>query len=226
MKLTISSSKHPYHIVDSSPWPIMASFACFFFTLGTTMYLHGYNYGSLLTFIGFISILFVMYVWWRDVVREAVYEGQHTNQVQLGLRNGMLLFIISEIMFFFAFFWAFFHSALNPTPEIGCVWPPQGIPVIDPWGVPLLNTIILLSSGATLTWCHHAIVAGNFIESKKSFYLTISLAILFTCLQVLEYVEAGFTLSDGIYGSVFYLSTGFHGLHILIGSIFIIICLF
>lgn len=124
--------KHPYHIVDPSPWPMLISFGCFFFTFGTVMVFHNYGGGQLLASIGLITILSIMYTWWRDIVREATYEGHHTFQVQWGLRNGMLLFIVSEIMFFFAFFWAFFHSALAPTVEIASLWPPLDIPIIDP----------------------------------------------------------------------------------------------
>jgi len=222
--ITIKTQKHPYHLVDPSPWPLVASLGCFFFTFGLVMFFHNYIGALSLTFTGFSIIIYVMYTWWRDVVREATYEGQHTFQVQKGLRNGMLLFIISEVMFFFAFFWAFFHSALAPVSEIGSVWPPLGIEVIDAWSIPLLNTIILLTSGATVTWAHHAIVCGDRRNAITALVLTIGLAIFFTLLQVFEYLEATFTISDGVYGSTFFLATGFHGLHVIIGTIFIIIC--
>ena len=216
--------KHPYHLVDPSPWPLVASMGCFFFTFGIVMFFHNYTGGLSLTFTGFLTIIYVMYTWWRDIVREATYEGQHTKQVQLGLRSGMLLFILSEVMFFFAFFWAFFHSALAPTPEIGSLWPPLGIDTIDAWGVPLLNTVILLSSGATVTWAHHAIVFGNRKNSIIGLFLTILLAFFFTLLQAVEYVEASFSISDSVYGSTFYLATGFHGIHVIVGTIFLIVC--
>jgi len=164
-----------------------------------------------------------MYTWWRDIVREATYEGQHTNQVQIGLRSGMVLFILSEVMFFFGFFWAFFHSALAPVPEIGSLWPPLGITTIDAWGIPLLNTILLLSSGATVTWAHHAIVCGDGINAERALYITLILALFFTSLQGLEYLEATFTISDSVYGSTFFLATGFHGLHVIIGTIFLMV---
>ena len=147
------------------------------------MFFHGYTGGKILTFTGFSIIILVFYTWLRDIVREAVYEGQHTKQVQLGLRNGMLLFIFSELLFFISFFWAFFHSVLAPTPEIGSLWPPLGIETINAWGVPLLNTIILLSSGATITWAHHAIVYGDRKNAILSLVITISLAVLFTLIQ-------------------------------------------
>ena len=214
---------HPYHLVDPSPWPFIISFGCLFFTFGIAMYFHGYIGGTFLMFTGFLIIIFTMYTWFRDIVREAVYEGQHTKQVQFGLRNGMLLFIFSEVMFFLSFFWAFFHSALSPTPEIGSLWPPLGIETINAWGVPLLNTIILLSSGATITWAHHAIVFGDRKNAIISLFITIGLAIFFTFIQAFEYIEATFSISDSIYGTTFFLLTGFHGLHVIIGTIFIII---
>jgi len=218
-----NTQKHPYHLVDPSPWPLIASFGCFFFTFGLVMFFHGYLGSSSLIFTGFSLIILIMYTWWRDIVREATYEGQHTKQVQIGLKSGMILFIVSEIMFFFGFFWAFFHSALAPVPEIGSLWPPQGIETISAWSVPLLNTIILLSSGVTVTWAHHSIVCGNRTEAIQSLFLTIGLAFFFTLLQAFEYVEATFTISDSVYGSTFFLATGFHGLHVIIGTIFLTI---
>lgn len=220
---TSNTHKHPYHLVDPSPWPFIISFGVFFFTFGTAMFFHGYIGGKFLTFTGFLIIIFVFYTWLRDIVREAVYEGQHTKQVQLGLRNGMILFIFSELLFFISFFWAFFHSALAPTPEIGSLWPPLGIETINAWGVPLLNTIILLSSGATITWSHHAIVLGDRKNAILSLIITIFLAFFFTLIQAFEYIESTFSISDSIYGTTFFLLTGFHGLHVIIGTIFIIV---
>jgi len=222
-KNTKNVHKHPYHLVDPSPWPFVISFGCFFFTFGTAMYFHNYTGSSILTLTGFFIIIFTMYTWLRDIVREAVYEGQHTKQVQTGLRNGMLLFIFSELLFFISFFWAFFHSALAPVPEIGSLWPPLGIETINAWGVPLLNTIILLTSGATITWAHHAIIFGDRKNAILSLILTITLALFFTLIQGFEYIESTFSISDSIYGTTFFLLTGFHGLHVLIGTIFIIV---
>jgi len=218
-----NTQEHPYHLVDPSPWPFVISFGLFFLTFGTAMFFHGYLGSKLLASLGFLIVIFTMYTWFRDIVREAVYEGQHTKQVQLGLRNGMLLFIFSELMFFVSFFWAFFHSSLAPTPEIGSLWPPLGIETVNAWHVPLLNTIILLSSGATITWAHHAIIFGDRKNAILSLIITVSLAIFFTFIQAYEYIESTFTISDSIYGTTFYLLTGFHGLHVIIGTIFIIV---
>jgi len=221
----MSIQKHPFHLVDSSPWPIFAALAAFSSTFGGVMYFHGYSGGSTLASLGISMIIYSMFVWWRDVVREATYEGHHTSLVQLGLRYGMILFIVSEVMFFFAFFWAFFHASIAPTVDIGGVWPPKGIEVLNPWEIPLLNTLILLSSGASVTWAHHAIIAGDRRQAIYGLIITLVLAIVFTCLQALEYLEASFTISDSIYGSTFYLATGFHGFHVIIGTIFLSVCL-
>jgi cytochrome c oxidase subunit 3 len=211
--------------------------------------------GGQLLSLGLAMIIYSMFVWWRDVVRESTFMGHHTSLVQLGLRYGMILFIASEVMFFLAFFWAFFHSSLAPSVEIGAIWPPKGISVLDPWEVPFLNTIILLSSGAAVTWAHHAIlnIIGTHIsineknaneknaevganrsalhdniasqEAITALAITVALALIFTGFQAYEYLEAPFTISDGIYASTFYLSTGFHGFHVIIGTIFLFICL-
>lgn len=221
----MSIQKHPFHLVDHSPWPIFAALSAFTSTFGGVMYFHGYIGGGSLTALGLVMICYSMFVWWRDVVREATYEGHHTSLVQLGLRYGMILFIVSEVMFFFAFFWAFFHASLAPTVDIGAVWPPKGIEVLNPWEIPLLNTVILLSSGASVTWAHHAIIAGNRQQGIYALLVTVVLAAVFTCLQGLEYMEAPFTISDSIYGSTFYLATGFHGFHVFIGTLFLGVCL-
>lgn len=218
--------RHPYHLVDMSPWPLVASMSALVTTVGGVMYMHSYSGGGFLLSLGLLSILGTMYVWWRDVIREATFEGHHTTVVQVGLRYGMALFIVSEVMFFFAFFWAFFHSSLAPTVELGSVWPPKGIEVLNPFEVPLLNTAILLLSGATVTWCHHAMVCGRKQQAITGLVCTIVLAILFTAFQALEYVESSFTISDGAYGSTFFMATGFHGFHVFIGTCFLAVCLF
>jgi cytochrome c oxidase subunit 3 len=191
--------RHPFHLVDPSPWPLFGSFAALTTTSGAVMWMHGYVNGGLVFSLGFISLLYTMFIWWRDVVQEGTYEGHHTEAVQRGLRWGMILFIVSEIMFFFAFFWAFFHSSISPAIEIGGIWPPKGIEVLSPWDVPLLNTLILLLSGASVTWAHHAILCGEKNQILYALAVTVVLAIIFTGFQGLEYVEVPFSISDGVY---------------------------
>jgi len=218
--------EHPYHLVDPSPWPIVGAFSALFLTTGGVMYMHSYQSGGFVLGLGLLMLIYTMFVWWRDVIREATFEGHHTQAVQTSMRYGMALFIISEVMFFFAFFWAYFHSSLVPNIEIGGVWPPLGIEPFNPFGVPALNTVILLTSGFTVTWAHRSMVAGYRNGVVIGLVLTLILAVAFTGLQGLEYSEATFSITDGIYGSTFFLATGFHGLHVIIGTIFLTVCLF
>lgn len=218
--------KHDFHLVDPSPWPLITASAVFSLLVGAVLYMHNFILGNILLPLSFIFLISSMSVWWRDVVREATFEGRHTLVVQKGLRLGMFLFIVSEVMFFFGFFWAFFHSALAPTIELGAIWPPKGIHPFNPWDVPLVNTLILLLSGATITWVHHSILLSNRGEAFLGFVFTIILAIAFTSLQLMEYLEASFNISDSVYGSTFYMATGFHGFHVIVGTIFIIVCFF
>lgn len=219
--------QHPFHMVTPSPWPLLTSFSILAFTLSTIVYLHLWrDAGFLKMIISLVCVLYCLFRWFSDVITEATFEGNHTNKVRNGLRQGMLLFILSEVMFFFAFFWAFFHSSLIPSIFIGAVWPPQGIEVLNPWGLPFLNTVILLSSGVSITWAHRNILAGRHWDTVVSLFITISLGILFTFLQAKEYIEAPFAINSGIYGSVFFLATGFHGFHVFIGTIFLIVCFF
>jgi len=222
----LSHQRHTFHLVDPSPWPFVASMGAFTMMNGSVMYFHSFKNGGFVMLLGLILVISTMIIWWRDVIREATFEGHHTKAVQVGLRYGMILFIVSEVMFFFAFFWAYFHSSLAPTVEIGSIWPPEAIHPFNPWEVPLLNTIILLSSGATVTWAHHAITTGLRFQAIYALILTIFLAVIFTALQAFEYNEAAFNISDGIYGSSFYLATGFHGFHVIIGTLFLTVCLF
>ena len=218
-------TKHSWHLVDPSPWPLVASLGGFTMTSGGVLYMHNYIGGKNLLLTGVFIILYVMFTWWRDIIREATFEEQHTFSVQRGMRLGMILFIVSEIMFFFAFFWAFFHSSLSPVYNIGGVWPPEAITVIPTFGIPLTNTFLLLSSGATVTWAHHAIMVRAKKQSLISLILTLILSILFTILQALEYLDAPFTISDSVYGSCFFMTTGFHGFHVFIGTIFLFVSL-
>nr|AIE43807.1 cytochrome oxidase subunit 3 [Lophophysema eversa] len=216
--------RHPYHIVEPRPWPILGSLRALLLTRGSIIYFHFRQTTILIT--GIITIIFTTILWWRDIIRESSFQGLHTKKVQTGLKIGIILFILSEILFFFSFFWAFFHRRLVPTIEIGRTWPPEGITIINPSSIPLLNTIILLSSGATITWAHHAIIAGKKIERKNRLKWTIILGILFTRLQRFEYFDTTFTISDRIYGRTFFVATGFHGLHVLIGRTLLITCWF
>nr|AML60641.1 cytochrome c oxidase subunit 3 [Moramonas marocensis] len=225
MSQTLPSRRHPFHLVDPSPWPLIASMGAFCTTIGGVMYMHSFNGGGYVALLGLTIVLFTMFVWCRDIVRESTYQGNHTKAVQNGLRYGMILFILSEVMFFLSFFWAFFHSSLAPAIEIGSVWPPQGIHTLDPWEVPFLNTIILLLSGATVTWSHHAMLHGNRTESITGLIFTVILATAFTSFQVYEYMDASFSIADGIYGSTFYMATGFHGFHVFVGTCFLTVCL-
>lgn len=223
--MSFFTQRHAFHLVDPSIMPLLSSFSALTLTSGSVLYFHGYKFGLTTTFFGFFCVLLCMFIWWRDIVREGTLEGCHTNIVQLGLRYCVILFIVSEVMFFFAFFWAFFAASLAPTIEIGNIWPPKGIDSFDPRSIPLLNTLILLCSGATVTYSHHAITAGNKVEAVWGLVLTVVLAILFTALQAFEYVSANFNITDGIYGSTFFMATGFHGFHVFIGTCFLAVCL-
>ena len=220
-----TNHKHGYHLVDPSPWPTITAFSAFLFTFGLVLSINNFK-GSFLWIYGLYLILFMMFIWWRDIIREGTLEGQHTLLVKEGLQLGILLFIVSEIMFFFAFFWAFFHSSFNPSIILGAVWPPMFLTILNPWEIPLLNTVLLLSSGATITLSHHALIFGDKIQVLIALLLTIILAIIFTILQVFEYVTAPFNISDSIYGATFYMATGFHGFHVLVGTSFLFVCFF
>jgi heme/copper-type cytochrome/quinol oxidase subunit 3 len=222
---SLYTQRHAFHLVDPSIMPFITALSALTLTSGSVMYFHGYTLGLETTFFGFFSVLSCMFLWWRDIVREGTLEGCHTNIVQLGLRYGVILFIVSEVMFFVAFFWAFFAASLAPTIEIGNIWPPKGIDVLSATAVPLLNTLILLCSGCTITYSHHAITAGNKIEAIWGLVLTIVLAVIFTAFQGFEYVSANFSICDGIYGSTFFMATGFHGFHVFIGTCFLAVCL-
>jgi len=215
---------HPFHLVNPSYWPMLGAMSAFLLTLGTALYMHDYIGGSFVLTFGLISVISTMILWWRDVILESL-QGHHTTYVQTGLKYGVILFIVSEVMFFFAFFWAFFHSSLAPTLEIGCIWPPKGIDVFHPFEVPLINTMLLLLSGVAVTWSHHAMVEGYAEEASAGLIVTIILASIFTLFQGMEYLEATFDISDSVYGSTFYITTGLHGLHVIVGTIFLTTCL-
>nr|BAJ24509.1 cytochrome c oxidase subunit III [Phraortes sp. Miyako Island] len=215
-------NNHPFHMVEMSPWPLVGAISTMMLLTGTVNMFQYSN--KMMMSMGTIMILLTMLQWWRDIVREGTYQGLHTKIVMQGLRKGMILFIISEIFFFISFFWAFFHSSLSPIIQIGTLWPPMGINTFNPMQIPLLNTMILLSSGVSITWAHHSLLNNNMKEMNISLFITIMLGMYFTILQAYEYIEAPFTISDSIYGSTFFMATGFHGIHVIIGSTFLMVC--
>nr|YP_010726210.1 cytochrome c oxidase subunit III [Diprion wenshanicus]WDY84659.1 cytochrome c oxidase subunit III [Diprion wenshanicus] len=213
--------QHPFHLVDYSPWPLLSSIGMMIMLMGMIKWFNLKLMNMLI--LGIIIMILIFYQWWRDMIRESTFQGMHTSNVIKGLKLGMILFIISEIFFFISFFWTFFHSSLSPSIEIGSTWPPMNITPFNPYEIPLLNTIILVSSGATITWTHHSIMNNMKKESLKSLMLTMLLGMIFSFLQWYEYKEASFSMADSIYGSTFFISTGFHGIHVIIGTIFIMI---
>lgn len=210
---------HPCHLVDESPWPLLSAGGAFILTSGLVQWFSTNNRDLIL--VGLWTLALVMFQWWRDVINEGTNQGRHTKIVELGLRWGIILFIVSEVFFFLSFFWAFFHCSLAPDVRVGNMWPPAGIMVFNPFQVPLLNTIVLLSSGVSVTWAHHAIINSDYSGTLNALKITIILGVYFTCLQWIEYEEASFRIADRIYGSTFFVATGFHGLHVLIGTTFL-----
>nr|AUB29954.1 cytochrome c oxidase subunit 3 [Neoceratitis asiatica] len=216
-------SNHPFHLVDYSPWPLTGAIGAMTSVSGLVKWFHQYDISLFL--LGNMITILTIYQWWRDVSRESTFQGLHTLPVTLSLRWGMILFILSEILFFMSFFWAFFHMSLSTAIELGMTWPPMGIKPFNPFQIPLLNTAILLSSGVTVTWAHHSLMENNHSQTTQSLFFTVLLGIYFTILQAYEYIEAPFTIADSVYGSTFFMATGFHGIHVLIGTTFLLICL-
>jgi len=212
---------HPFHLVSPSPWPLYTSISLLSLTTSSVSTFHGFEYGEYFLTAAFFALVASMSFWFRDIISEGTYLGNHTNAVQRGLNMGVGLFIVSEALFFVAIFWAFFHSALSPTVELGAMWPPLGIEAINPFELPLLNTVILLSSGVTVTYAHHSLIEGNRSGALYGLLFTIVLAVIFTGFQGVEYSVSSFTISDGAFGSCFYFGTGFHGLHVMIGTAFL-----
>jgi cytochrome c oxidase subunit 3 len=226
---------HDYHLVDPSPWPVIGAVGAFFLAIGAIYYMHHDDNGHMAAWAmapGFGIVLYTMFMWWRDVRMEAS-TGYHTRVVQIHHRYGMMLFIASEVMFFVAWFWAYFDVALFPgdpamfarTEVTGGVWPPASVATFDPWHLPLLNTLILLTSGTTVTWAHHAIIEGDRQGAKQALWLTVALGLIFTLCQAYEYGHAAFDFSGNIYGATFFMATGFHGFHVIVGTIFLAVCL-
>nr|YP_010390251.1 cytochrome c oxidase subunit III [Virpazaria ripkeni]UPV69731.1 cytochrome c oxidase subunit III [Virpazaria ripkeni]UPV69744.1 cytochrome c oxidase subunit III [Virpazaria ripkeni] len=215
--------KTPFHLVEFSPWPLLGCAVLTSLPLGLIMYLR-FSVINLLGF-GLISMAIISYLWWRDIIRESTLQGHHTSYVVKGLKIGVMLFILSEVCFFFAFFWAYFHSSLAPSIEIGSVWPPMGIITLPTFQVPLLNTCVLLLSGVSVTWAHHAIEESKHKSAIMGLLLTFTLGVYFLFLQLGEYKETSFSIADSVYGSTFFVATGFHGLHVAVGATFLLVCL-
>ena len=243
------AKNHDYHILPPSITPLLGSFSALIMFFGLVMWMHPeqFGYGSLIFGLGAIGVVYTFYAWWSDVVHEA-QSGDHTPVVQLHLRYGMIMFIASEVMFFVAWFWAWFDYSLFPVPleivkdvethaftvtnmfgQEGAAalmqWPPKGLEVLDSMKLPLLNTLILLCSGTTVTWAHHALIHGDREGLKKGLWLTILLGLLFSSIQAYEYAEAPFPFAGLNYGTAFYMATGFHGFHVIVGTIFLAVCL-
>lgn len=218
----INHSNHPFHLVDYRPWPLTGAIGVLTLVTGIIKWFHNFNLNLLI--LGYLIVILTIIQWWRDICREGTFQGKHTILVTKGLKWGIILFIISEVFFFLSFFWAFFHRSLSPNIEIGAIWPPLSIIPFNPFQIPLLNTIILIRSGVTVTWAHHALIENNFSQTNQGLFITICLGIYFTILQAYEYIEAPFSIADRVYGSTFFIATGFHGLHVIIGTIFLSIC--
>lgn len=224
------AKNHDYHLVNPSPWPAIGSIAAFVTAIGAIMYFRDVTVWVLIA--GLLGVAYTMVAWWRDVIEEAL-TGDHTQVVQLHLRYGMILFIASEVMFFVAWFWAYFDASLFPGEAIqaartdltGGHWPPKNIATFDPWDLPLINTLILLTSGTTVTWAHHALLHNDRKGLVWGLAATVALGLLFTAVQAYEYSHAAFNFSGHIYGATFFMATGFHGFHVIVGTIFLIVCL-
>jgi cytochrome c oxidase subunit 3 len=216
--------KHPFHLVAPSPWPFVAALSALVLAVGAVLSMHKIDHWVL--GVGVLMLLITFVGWWRDVIFESNTEGLHTKAVQTGLKIGMGLFIASEVMFFAAFFWSYFNAALSPTEATGFVWPPKNIIPLDPFHLPYLNTLILLLSGTTLTWAHHALISNQMADTARALAITVLLGVLFTCVQAYEYAHASFAFTGGIYPSTFYMATGFHGFHVIVGTLFLLVCWF
>ncbi|MCF4097799.1 cytochrome c oxidase subunit 3 [Maritalea mediterranea] len=225
------AKNHDYHLVDPSPWPFIGSVSALIMAIGGIAWMQDWT--PYVFFIGLAGVLYTMYGWWRDVIKES-HAGDHTPVVQLHHRYGMILFIVSEIMFFVAWFWAYFDMFfyVDEAQQIGRVaatgghWPPDGVELFDPWHLPIFNTLLLLTSGMTVTWAHHSLLADDRNGLKWGLVLTVILGAVFTFVQGVEYASAGFSFSGNIYGATFFMATGFHGFHVFVGTIFLLVCLF
>ncbi|MBI4032060.1 MAG: cytochrome c oxidase subunit 3 [Proteobacteria bacterium] len=231
LEYSTTGKPHPFHIVRPSIWPLVGALAAGLLATGVLLYMHGiklgsFDFGLKGVVVGLSAVAAVMFFWWKDVIFEAVQEKAHSSVAKVGLRYGMALFIASEVMFFVAFFWAFFNASLFPQEAIGFTWPPQGMQVVEPFDLPLLMTMILLLSGCTVTWAHHAILHNSQYEAVKALGLTVMLGMCFLALQIYEYAHAHFGFKDTVYASAFFMATGFHGFHVFVGTCFLVVCYF
>nr|YP_009350035.1 cytochrome c oxidase subunit 3 [Vespa orientalis]AQQ78866.1 cytochrome c oxidase subunit 3 [Vespa orientalis]WMM47727.1 COX3 [Vespa orientalis] len=220
----MNKSNHPYHMVSISPWPLILSINIMIFLISLIKWF--YFFSTDLIFLSSLSLTLTLIQWWRDIIRESTFQGMHTSNIMKNLKMSMILFIISEIFFFISLFWAYFHASLSPSIEIGMLWPPKNIIMFNPYDIPLLNSIILITSGITITWSHNSLINKNTNTATLTLMYTICLSFLFTSCQFFEYKSAPFTMADSIFGSTFFMITGFHGIHVIIGTIFLIVCLF
>lgn len=229
---------HPYHLVRPSIWPLAGAFAGGLFAIMMVLFMHNVKIGENFQFgfwapiIGVLAVAAVMYFWWKDIIHETIHEAVHNGITEVGLRFGMALFIASEVMFFVAFFWAYFDASLFVDEAIqflrleatGGIWPPKGIEAIPAFDLPFLMTMILLLSGCTVTWAHHAILEGKNKEAILGLGLSWGLGFVFLCFQMYEYHHATFPFKGGVFASTFYMATGFHGFHVFVGTVFLFVC--
>nr|WMH03355.1 cytochrome c oxidase subunit III [Encyrtus aurantii] len=212
----------PFHLVTLSPWPLLTAMNIFSLLVCVIKWFNN-NFIDFSILFNIILLLLCMYQWWRDVIRESLFQGFHTFKVIQGLKLSMILFIISEIFFFISIFWCYLHMFLSPSIEIGSMWPPKNLIPFNPYMIPLLNSLILISSGITVTWSHYSIINKNKNQMLQSLFFTIILGLIFSYFQYKEYSECSFTFCDSVYGSIFFMSTGFHGFHVLVGTLFLMV---
>lgn len=215
---------HLYHLVEPSPWPFLVGLCSFSLASSMVFFFHRIQGGGLLLFLSLLLVLACIFFWFRDIILEATFLGQHTLIVKRGLKRGFFMFILSEIMLFFGFFWAFFHSALSPSIVLNAIWPPAGIRPIFPFFYPLFNTLLLITSGLAVTWAHRAFALRSYKEAMDSFLCTLGLGLVFIVCQGVEYYESSFNFSDSIYASTFFMLTGLHGMHVIVGAVFLLVC--
>lgn len=218
-----SSHSNEFHLVSPSPWPALGALSAFILAVGAVHFMHDGT--PLIMIAGLAMVVYTMFVWWRDVVKESIVDKAHNARVRFGLQMGMALFIISEVMFFVAFFWAYFHHGFGVNPS-STQWPPEGIETLHAWGLPFINTVILITSGFVLMWGMKGLKTGNNKQLQMGILGAVILGFSFLVLQIIEYGEAAFAFTDGIYPSTFYMATGFHGFHVFVGAVFLAVCYF